>query len=96
MMPPKLTSMMPNLALVLVMILGLVALPGSLRGELSCPFCSAASQTLRQESLSMDAVAIASLVSDGRVDIDGNDTFVVERVLRGESLLAKGQKVEAN
>jgi hypothetical protein len=61
-----------------------------------CPFCSAASQTLRQESLSMDAVAIASLQSDGRLDIDGNATFVVERVLRGETLLQKGQKVEAN
>lgn len=66
------------------------------RAESTCPFCSAASQTLRQESLSMDAVAIASLVSDGRVDIDGNAIFVVERVLRGESLLEKGQKVEAN
>lgn len=66
------------------------------RGESNCPFCSAASQTLRQESMSMDAVAIASLVSDGRVDIDGNAIFVVETVLRGESLLEKGQKVEAN
>jgi len=64
--------------------------------EAACPFCSAASQTLRQESLSMDAVAIASLQSDGRADIDGNATFVVERVLRGESLLEKGQKVEAS
>jgi hypothetical protein len=64
--------------------------------ECSCPFCSAASQTLRQESLSMDAVAIATLVTDGRIDIDGNATFLVERVLRGESLLEKGQKVEAN
>ena len=80
----------------LVMTLGLVAFPETLRGETSCPFCSAASQTLRQESLSMDAVAIATLVNDGRVDIDGNATFVVERVLRGESLLEKGQKVEAN
>jgi|GEM_PF-669027 len=61
-----------------------------------CPFCSAASQTLRQESQSMDAVAIASLQADGRADIDGNATFVVERVLRGESLLEKGQKVEAS
>lgn len=61
-----------------------------------CPFCSAASQTLRQESQSMDAVAIASLQTDGRADIDGNATFVVERVLRGESLLEKGQKVEAS
>jgi len=64
--------------------------------ECICPFCSAASQTLRQESLSMDAVAIATLVTDGRIDIDGNATFLVERVLRGESLLEKGQKVEAN
>jgi hypothetical protein len=62
----------------------------------ACPFCSAASQTLRQESQSMDAVAIASLQADGRADIDGNATFVVERVLRGESLLEKGQKVEAS
>ncbi len=59
-----------------------------------CPFCSAASQTLRQESLSMDAVAIASLVPDGRDDIDGNATFAVERVLRGDSILEPGQKVD--
>jgi hypothetical protein len=78
--------------------MGLVGLCEGALGaeEKCCPFCSAASQTLRQESLSMDAVAIATLVTDGRVDIDGNATFVVERVLRGESLLEKGQKVEAN
>jgi hypothetical protein len=64
--------------------------------EIYCPFCSAASQTLRQESLSMDAVAIGSLVTDGRLDIDGNATFLVERVIRGESLLKKGQKIEAS
>ncbi|MFN4907113.1 MAG: hypothetical protein ACK6AO_10765 [Planctomycetota bacterium] len=78
------------------LLLGLLYPVLSSRAENACPFCSAASQTLRQESLSMDAVAIASLVTDGRVDIDGNATFVVERVLRGESLLEKGQKVEAN
>ena len=78
------------------LMLGLLCPMLSARAENACPFCSAASQTLRQESLSMDAVAIASLVSDGRVDIDGNATFVVERILRGESLLEKGQKVEAN
>jgi hypothetical protein len=77
-------------------LLGLLCPVLSARAEIACPFCSAASQTLRQESLSMDAVAIASLVNDGRGDIDGNATFVVERVLRGESLLEKGQKVEAN
>lgn len=86
-------------------LLGLAAVSGSWQGistvngaecAANCPFCSAASQTLRQESLSMDAVAIAKLQSDGRLDIDGNATFVVERVLRGEALLEKGQKVEAN
>lgn len=83
-------------------LLGLVWLVGGMSGVtrgsecVACPFCSAASQTLRQESLSMDAVAIASLVSDGRLDIDGNATFVVERILRGDSLLQKGQKVEAS
>jgi hypothetical protein len=43
----------------------------------------------------MDAVAIAHLVSDGRADIDGNATFEIESILRGEALLEKGQKVEA-
>lgn len=83
-------------ALVCLAVLDPTVFSASSRAESLCPFCSAASQTLRQESLSMDAVAIASLVSDGRVDIDGNAIFVVERVLRGESLLEKGQKVEAN
>lgn len=43
----------------------------------------------------MDAVAIANLVSDGRVDIDGNATFKIESILRGTSLLEVGQTVEA-
>jgi ribosomal protein L24E len=43
----------------------------------------------------MDAVAIAQLVSDGRVDIDGNATFKIESILRGTSLLEVGQTVEA-
>jgi ribosomal protein L24E len=70
------------------------ALTGAAQAE-TCPFCSAASQTLRQESLSMDAVAIAHLVSDGRIDIDGNATFEIESILRGGGLLEIGQKVEA-
>ena len=36
-----------------------------------CPFCTAASQTLRQELQSMDAVAFGRLVVDERSDIDG-------------------------
>lgn len=43
----------------------------------------------------MDAVAIAHLVSDGRIDIDGNATFKIESILRGSSLLEVGQTVEA-
>jgi hypothetical protein len=43
----------------------------------------------------MDAVAIAQLVSDGRLDIDGNATFKIESILRGTSLLEVGQTVEA-
>lgn len=43
----------------------------------------------------MDAVAIAHLVADGRQDIDGNATFEVERILRGEMLLEPGQRIEA-
>lgn len=82
-------------AIVLGVVLSMVTATPS-QAESTCPFCSAASQTLRQESLSMDAVAIAKLVSDGRVDIDGNAKFAVELVLRGESLLEKGQVVEAN
>ncbi len=64
--------------------------------ELNCPFCSAASQTIRQEMLSMDIVAIATLEPDGRPDIDGNATFLIERVLRGAKVVPDlGKKVEA-
>jgi ribosomal protein L24E len=73
--------------------LGMLGIPNAAATE-TCPFCSAASQTLRQESLSMDAVAIGHLVSDGRIDIDGNATFEIEQILRGNSLLEVGQTVE--
>lgn len=82
-----------SLRVLALSMLSLLVVPGSVEAEV-CPFCSAASQTLRQESLSMDAVAIAHLVSDGRIDIDGNATFEIERILRGNSLLEVGQTID--
>ena len=66
----------------------------SVRAE--CPFCTAASQTLRQELQSMDAVAIASLVTDERTDIDGLAAFKIEKVLTGQSLLKSNQSIQAS
>ena len=60
-----------------------------------CPFCTAVSQTLRQELKSMDAVAIARLVTDGRSDIDGLAAFKIEKVLTGESILKTDQSIQA-
>ncbi len=61
-----------------------------------CPFCSAASQTLRQEILSMDAVAIGRLETDGRIDVDGMAAFKIEKVLSGEKLIKVDQAIEAS
>lgn len=60
-----------------------------------CPFCTAAGQTLRQEMESMDVVAIATLVPDGRDDIDGLAKFKLEGILKGESLVKVGQEFQA-
>ncbi len=65
------------------------------RGEY-CPFCSAASQTLRQEILSMDAVAIGRLETDGRTDVDGSAAFKIEKVLSGQKLIKVDQSIEAS
>ena len=65
-------------------------------GSESCPFCSAASQTLRQEILSMDAVAIGRLETDGRIDVDGLAAFKIEKVLSGEKLIKVDQAIEAS
>ncbi len=63
-----------------------------------CPFCSAVKQTLRQEIETMDAVAIGELVagqtSKGS-EIDGNATFKILKVLRGDSVIHVDQKIEA-
>jgi len=65
-------------------------------GSECCPFCSAASQTLRQEILSMDAVAIGRLETDGRADVDGTAAFKIEKVLLGEKLIKVDQAIEAS
>lgn len=68
----------------------------SVFGEECCPFCSAASQTLRQEIMSMDAVAIGRLETDGRLDVDGTASFKIEKVLSGEKLIQINQAIEAS
>ncbi len=64
--------------------------------EENCPFCSAASQTLRQEIKSMDAVGIGRLETDGRPDVDGIAMFKIEKVLSGEKLISVNQAIEAS
>ena len=68
----------------------------SVSGSECCPFCSAASQTLRQEIMSMDAVAIGRLEADGRSDVDGTASFKIEKVLSGEKLIQINQAIEAS
>ena len=61
-----------------------------------CPFCSAASQTLRQEISSMDAAAIGRLETDGRTDVDGSADFKIEKVLLGGKLIKVDQAIAAS
>ena len=77
-------------------LIGHFAVPQNLLGSECCPFCSAASQTLRQEIMSMDAVAIGRLESNGRADVDGTALFSIEKILSGEKLIKMDQQVEAN
>jgi hypothetical protein len=78
----------------LILCLGLA--PGLAKGHEACPFCSAASATLRQESQSMDVVAIGTLQPVGTESIDGNAVFVIDKIMRGEAFVKSGQKIEAN
>ncbi len=59
-----------------------------------CPFCSAVSQTLRQEMEAMDAVAIAKIVSGTETDSDAE--FSIISLIRGESLIKEGQTARVN
>ncbi|TWT75306.1 hypothetical protein [Allorhodopirellula solitaria] len=64
---------------------------------LACPFCSAISQTLRQEMEIMDAVVIASAMqSDATRNADtGEVEMKIETVLKGSSHVEAGQTVTA-
>lgn len=60
----------------------------------ACPFCSAVSQTLRQEMEAMEVVAIAKIVKGSETDSDAE--FVIQTVLRGESLVKDQQTTRVN
>ena len=62
----------------------------------ACPFCPAASQTLRQEIASMDAAAIGRLNAEGKNSIEGLATFTIQKVLSGDKLIRKDQAIEAS
>lgn len=59
----------------------------------ACPFCSAVSQTLRQEMQQMDAVGIAVFVE---AESESISIFEIESILKGEKLIQIGQQVRIN
>lgn len=61
---------------------------------IACPFCSAVSQTLRQEMESMDVAAIGKIVAGSETDSDAE--FEISHILYGESLIKVGQVVKIN
>ncbi len=63
----------------------------------ACPFCSAVSQTLRQEMVAMDAVVIASAAQSGatRNPDTGEVEMKIEKILKGDSLVSVGETVKA-
>jgi hypothetical protein len=73
----------------------------------ACPFCSAESKTLTEETQTSDAVVLAKLVKEaappdqnssgddfGGISDDGMATFRVVEVLQGQDLVAKEQEIE--
>lgn len=63
---------------------------------LACPFCTAVSQTLRQEMAGMDAVVIAEATADSQRDAEtGEVPLRVEQVLKGKDLIKPGTVVRA-
>ncbi len=63
----------------------------------ACPFCTALSQTLRQDMAAMDAVVVATAVAgDADRDVDaGTVTMRVDTVLKGDDLIEAGRSVVA-
>ncbi|MEM9586836.1 MAG: hypothetical protein AAGA03_06110 [Planctomycetota bacterium] len=67
-----------------------LATPGA-----ACPFCSAVSQTIRQEMEVMDAVAVASCLDTdlSRDTRTGEVRMKIDRVLKGKQLIRAGEEV---
>ncbi len=63
---------------------------------IACPFCSAVSQTLRQEIGIMDAVVIAESTRDSiRDELTGQVQFKIISVLKGDKLVKPDQTVSS-
>lgn len=86
--PPPVDSMLARLLLSLAF---LATLSDRLVAE--CPFCTAVSQTLRQEMSNNDIIVFASYVD---ADSDNTAIFEVKRILKGNSLVQVGEKISAN
>ena len=83
--------------LTVVFAIGLIAFLCSSERLFACPFCSAVSQTLRQEMLAMDAVVIGvATQSDSDRNKDSGEVMMkIDRVLKGDDLVKKGDEVKA-
>ena len=96
--PPNLTHLPPWHVMKLLSTLT-AALIWSVTACLAaaCPFCTAVSQTLRQEMAVMDAVVVATAVAgDADRDLDaGTVQMKVDAVLKGEALIRAGETVLA-
>ena len=66
----------------------------TVHADANCPFCSAVSQTLRQEMEAMDAVAIAKIVKGSETEADAE--FEMLSVIRGDKLIHVNQKARMN
>lgn len=76
----------------LVLVAGVLPRPA-----VACPFCESVQQTIRQQSLTMDAVAIASCL-DGELTRNlttGVVKMKIEKVLKGGDHIKKGETVDA-
>lgn len=84
-----------NLVCAGLAIFACLATPAGITSDLrACPFCSAVSQTLRQEMAAMDTVAIARIVPGSETDSDAQ--FSILSVLTGKKLLNQEQHLRIN
>ncbi|MEO1524285.1 MAG: hypothetical protein AAFX06_02565 [Planctomycetota bacterium] len=77
----------------ILLALCIVATPAAI----ACPFCESVQQTIRQQSLTMDAVVIASSL-DGQLTRDlatGIVKMKIEKVLKGGEFIKVGKTIDA-